>query len=80
VLDRHNFRVTGLRPPGSPLLHIDQTDLNQTGRPVMVSAEWHLPDMFELRINRRSSPLFCPSPVDLGRMAAGSPGLSGHSS
>jgi GntR family transcriptional regulator len=43
--------------PGTPLLHIDQTDLDQTGRPVMVSAEWHLPDVFELRINRRSSPL-----------------------
>jgi len=39
--------------PGTPLLHIDQTDVDQTGRPVMVSAEWHVSDVFELRINRR---------------------------
>jgi GntR family transcriptional regulator len=38
---------------GTPLLHIDQTDVDQTGKPVMVSAEWHVPDVFELRINRR---------------------------
>lgn len=39
---------------GAPLQHIDQTDFDAAGRAVMVSAEWHVPDVFELRINRRA--------------------------
>jgi DNA-binding GntR family transcriptional regulator len=38
---------------GSPLLHIDETDYDQSGRAVMLSAEWHVPDVFELHVNRR---------------------------
>jgi GntR family transcriptional regulator len=41
---------------GTPLLHIDQVDLDQTGHPVMLSAEWHVADAFELHVNRRASP------------------------
>ncbi|MFG2196872.1 GntR family transcriptional regulator [Streptomyces sp. NPDC048639] len=45
--------ILGVRR-GAPLQHIDQTDFDATGRPVMVSAEWHVPEVFELRINRRA--------------------------
>jgi GntR family transcriptional regulator len=38
---------------GSPLLHIDETDYDISGRAVMLSAEWHVPDVFELHVNRR---------------------------
>jgi GntR family transcriptional regulator len=40
---------------GSPLLHIDQVDYDARGRPVMLSQEWHVPDAFEVIVNRRSS-------------------------
>jgi GntR family transcriptional regulator len=40
---------------GTPLLHIDQVDLDADGRPVMLSAEWHVADAFELHINRRAA-------------------------
>jgi DNA-binding GntR family transcriptional regulator len=39
---------------GTPLQHIDQTDYDDTGRPVMVSSEWHVPDVLPLRLNRRA--------------------------
>jgi GntR family transcriptional regulator len=52
VADRRLGSVLHVKT-GTPLLHIDQTDVDQTGRPVMVSAEWHVSDVFELRINRR---------------------------
>jgi GntR family transcriptional regulator len=42
--------------PGTPLLHIDQVDADETGHPVMLSAEWHSADAFELHVNRRASP------------------------
>jgi GntR family transcriptional regulator len=41
--------------PGTPLLHIDQVDVDRSGRPVMLSAEWHVADAFELHVNRRAS-------------------------
>lgn len=41
---------------GTPLLHIDQVDFDQRGRPVMLSHEWHVADAFELIVNRRASP------------------------
>jgi GntR family transcriptional regulator len=41
---------------GSPLLHIDQVDYDARGRAVMLSYEWHVPDAFEVIVNRRSSP------------------------
>ncbi len=39
---------------GRPLLHIDQVDYDERGRAVMLSHEWHVPDAFELIINRRA--------------------------
>jgi DNA-binding GntR family transcriptional regulator len=39
--------------PGTPLLRIDQVDLDGDGHPVMISAEWHVADAFEMHINRR---------------------------
>ena len=42
--------------PGAPLLHIDQTDHERGGRPVMLSLEWHVAEAFELIVNRRARP------------------------
>jgi GntR family transcriptional regulator len=41
--------------PSTPLLHIDQVDFDGDGHPVMLSAEWHVADAFELHINRRAA-------------------------
>jgi GntR family transcriptional regulator len=41
---------------GTPLLHIDQTDFDGDGHPVMLSAEWHVADAFEMHINRKAAP------------------------
>jgi GntR family transcriptional regulator len=41
---------------GAPLLHIDQVDYDERGRPVMLSHEWHVADAFELFVNRRAMP------------------------
>jgi len=40
---------------GTPLLHIDQVDYDERGRPVMLSHEWHVADAFDLIVNRRQS-------------------------
>lgn len=40
---------------GTPLLHINQVDYDESGHPVMLSAEWHVADVFELIVNRRAS-------------------------
>jgi GntR family transcriptional regulator len=40
---------------GTPLLHIDQIDYDERGRAVMLSHEWHVPDAFDLIVNRRAS-------------------------
>jgi GntR family transcriptional regulator len=40
---------------GAPLLHIDQVDYDQRGRPVMLSDEWHVADAFDVIVNRRAS-------------------------
>ena len=40
---------------GTPLLHIDQIDFDGFGHPVMLSAEWHVADAFEMHVNRRAS-------------------------
>jgi GntR family transcriptional regulator len=53
VADAHLAEVLQLAP-GTPLLHIEQVDRDQTGRPVVLSAEWHVSDVFELRIHRRA--------------------------
>jgi GntR family transcriptional regulator len=41
---------------GTPLLHIDQVDYDERGRPVMLSHEWHVADAIDLVVNRRASP------------------------
>lgn len=41
--------------PGTPLLRVDQVDFDGDGHPVMLSAEWHVADAFELHINRRAA-------------------------
>jgi DNA-binding GntR family transcriptional regulator len=38
---------------GTPLLHIEQVDLDRDRHPVMLSSEWHVADAFELHVNRR---------------------------
>jgi GntR family transcriptional regulator len=53
VADARLAGILGVRR-GTPLQHIDQTDFDATGRAVMLSVEWHVPDVFELRINRRA--------------------------
>lgn len=40
---------------GTPLLHIDQVDFDSFGHPVMLSAEWHVADAFEMHVNRRAN-------------------------
>lgn len=40
---------------GTPLLHVDQVDFDGFGHPVMLSAEWHVADAFEMHVNRRAS-------------------------
>jgi GntR family transcriptional regulator len=40
---------------GTPLLRIDQIDFDGDGTPVMLSAEWHVADAFELHLNRRAT-------------------------
>ena len=39
---------------GSALQQIEQVDFTELGRPVMLSSEWHLPDVFELCVSRRN--------------------------
>lgn len=43
----------------SPLLHVHQVDRDADDVPVMMSDEWHVPDAFDLIVNRRA-------PVDSG--------------
>jgi len=39
---------------GSPLQQIEQVDSDGLGRPVMVSSEWHVAEVFELCVSRRN--------------------------
>jgi len=39
---------------GTPLQQIEQVDFDELGRPVMLSSEWHVADVFELRVSRRN--------------------------
>lgn len=39
---------------GSPLQYIEQVDYTVTGVAVMLSSEWHVPNIFELRVHRRA--------------------------
>lgn len=39
--------------PGTPLQYLRQVDFDVAGRPVMLSLEWHVPAVIELRVYRR---------------------------
>jgi DNA-binding GntR family transcriptional regulator len=50
--------------PGTPLQHLRQVDFDTGGRPVMLSLEWHVPAVIELRVYRRG-----PGPIgDMSRL------------
>ncbi len=39
-------------PVGAPLQQIEQIHVDEAGRPVMLSSEWHVPDVFVISVNR----------------------------
>jgi GntR family transcriptional regulator len=53
VADARLARLLGVRR-GTALQRIDEVDRTGDGSPVMRSTEWHVPGIFELRVNRRS--------------------------
>lgn len=55
--DRELSRILDVLP-GTALQHIFQVDFDADGRPVMLSKEWHVPTVMELRVFRRG-----PGPV-----------------
>ena len=40
-------------PPGTLPQHLEQVDVDGAGRRVMLSLEWHVPSVIELRVYRR---------------------------
>jgi DNA-binding GntR family transcriptional regulator len=50
--DQELARLLDVRS-GTPLQHLRQVDYDEAGRPVMLSLEWHVPTMIELRVYRR---------------------------
>jgi len=57
VADRELARILDVNM-GTPLQHLEQVDFDEDGRPVMLSKEWHVPSVMELRVFRRG-----PGPV-----------------
>jgi|SoiMetStandDraft_2_1073263.scaffolds.fasta_scaffold25342_2 GntR family transcriptional regulator len=57
VADRELARILDVAQ-GAPLQHLRQIDFDTNGRPVMLSLEWHVPAVVELRVYRRG-----PGPV-----------------
>jgi GntR family transcriptional regulator len=53
VADARLARLLDVRR-GTALQRIDEVDFTGDGSPVMRSTEWHVPGIFELRVNRRS--------------------------
>ena len=53
VADARLARLLDVRR-GTALQRIDEVDRTGDGSPVMRSTEWHVPGIFELRVNRRS--------------------------
>lgn len=41
---------------GDPLLYFEETDYDQSGKPVMLSSEWHVADAIEFWLHRRAQP------------------------
>jgi hypothetical protein len=55
VRDDETHLATMLEVPlGTALQNIEEIDYSQSGTRVMLSSEWHVPGVFELRVNRRS--------------------------
>ena len=52
IADRRFARLLNVRA-GSALQRIGEIDFTVGGHPVVVSTEWHVPGIFELRVNRR---------------------------
>ena len=52
IADRQLARTLDV-PQGTPLQHLRQVDYDGDGRPVMLSREWHVPSVIELRVYRR---------------------------
>jgi DNA-binding GntR family transcriptional regulator len=50
--DKHLAAVLDVRV-GSALQQITEIDYTRTGEPILLSLEWHVPGVFELRVNRR---------------------------
>jgi DNA-binding GntR family transcriptional regulator len=57
VADKDLARVLDVSP-GTPIQELRQVDFDHAGRPVMVSDEWHVTSIIELRVYRRG-----PGPV-----------------
>jgi GntR family transcriptional regulator len=53
VADPRMARILGVGR-GTALQQIEEIDYTEAGHPVMFSSEWHVPGIFELRVNRRS--------------------------
>ncbi|MFI5035598.1 MAG: GntR family transcriptional regulator [Acidimicrobiales bacterium] len=52
IADRRLSSLLGV-PAGSALQQIHEVDYTRSGDPIVRSTEWHVPGVFELRINRR---------------------------
>jgi DNA-binding GntR family transcriptional regulator len=52
IADRRLSRLLAVRV-GSALQHISEIDFTRSGQAIVLSTEWHVPGLFELRVNRR---------------------------
>ena len=57
IADKELARLLDVSP-GTPIQHLRQTDYDELGQAVMVSDEWHVTSVIELRVYRRG-----PGPV-----------------
>jgi GntR family transcriptional regulator len=39
---------------GDPLLRINEVDFTRNAQAIVLSSEWHVPGVFEMRVNRRA--------------------------
>jgi len=51
--NRHLSRLLNVKV-GSALQQITEVDFTKGGQPIVLSTEWHVPGIFELRVNRRA--------------------------
>lgn len=64
LADRDLARILEVAP-GTPVQYLRQIDYDGSGRPVMLSLEWHVPAVIELRVYRRGpGALVGPDPTD----------------